>query len=91
MIAAAHFETKKAQGAALLPRTQLVFDTGPSRFMNKGTNGWWQGVFLSDDPALYDALVDANFAPDLALWVANGRLGCPMAANIAGCHRASRA
>lgn len=74
LIAAAGFETMKEQGAALLPQAGLVFDGGSTWFLNKGSNGRWRDVFRPDDLARYDAMVAANFSPDLAHWLANGRL-----------------
>lgn len=74
LITAAGFETMKAQGETLLPKAGQVFDGGSARFLNRGTNGRWQDVFRPEDLARYDAVVAANFSPDLAHWLANGRL-----------------
>jgi aryl sulfotransferase len=75
LIDAAGFEKMKAQGDLLFPIAQQVWDRGSSRFFNKGTNGRWLDVFSPDDLARYDHLVSTCFTPDLARWVAHGRLG----------------
>jgi aryl sulfotransferase len=74
LIDAAGFETMKAQGDLLLPIAQHVRDRGSSRFFNNGTNGRWRDVFSPDDLTRYDHLVSTRFTPDLARWVAHGRL-----------------
>jgi aryl sulfotransferase len=74
LIDGAGFETMKGQGDLLLPIAQHVWDRGSSRFFNKGTNGRWRGVFSPADLARYDHLASTYFTPDLAHWVAHGRL-----------------
>jgi len=74
IVAAAGFEAMKAQGDVLMPHLRNLFDHGASRFLHKGTNGRWQGVFAADDLQRYDAQVRANFAPDLARWLEHGRI-----------------
>ena len=74
IIAAASFEAMKEQGAELMPNVHNLFDLGASRFLHKGTNGRWHGVFSVDDLARYEAQVKAHFAPDLARWLEHGRM-----------------
>ncbi len=73
LVAAAGFEAMKAQGQELLPNADKSYVGGAARFLHKGTNGRWEGAVSSADLALYDAQVEALFAPDLAHWVSNGR------------------
>jgi aryl sulfotransferase len=75
IIAAAGFDAMKAQGDKLIPSAQMLWQGGPSRFLNKGTNGRWQEAISVENLARYDAQVNAHFAPDLARWVAGGRIG----------------
>jgi len=74
LIDAAGFQAMKAQGDLLLPIAQRILDQGSSRFFNSGTNGRWRDVFSPDDLAGYDHLVSTRFTPDVARWVAHGRL-----------------
>jgi aryl sulfotransferase len=73
IVAAAGFEAMKAQGEALLPHQNRLFDDGAARFLHKGTNGRWQGTVLIADLVRYDADVEILFTPDLAFWVSNGQ------------------
>ena len=75
LIEAASFESMKSQGDTLLPGARSVWTGGASRFINQGANGRWQGVFFPEDLERYQEAVERHFAPDLADWVANGRLG----------------
>lgn len=74
MVAAADFAAMKAAGDTLMPYAANVWDQGAQRFLNKGTNGRWQGVVAADDLALYDTLVKKHFSPALAAWLEGGRL-----------------
>jgi aryl sulfotransferase len=74
IVAAASFETMKEQGDALMPNVHNLFDLGASRFLHRGTNGRWQGIFAAADLERYAAQVKANFAPDLARWLEHGRV-----------------
>ncbi len=74
LIEAAGFDSMKAQGDALLPKARNVWNGGASRFINQGVNGRWQGVFLAEDLERYEEAVKRHFAPELADWIAHGRL-----------------
>lgn len=74
MVAAASFEAMKKQGDVLMPNVHNLFDLGASRFLHKGTNGRWQGIYAAGDLERYAAQVKANFAPDLARWLEYGRI-----------------
>lgn len=74
MVAAAGFDVMKEQGNALIPAAAALWEDGPARFLNKGTNGRWQSVVSSDDLRRYEAQVKKHFAPELARWLEHGRL-----------------
>jgi aryl sulfotransferase len=71
---AAEFEAMRADGAALMPGAEAAWQGGSQRFLYKGVNGRWQGVFSEDQLAAYAAKVQAEFTPALAAWLAGGRL-----------------
>jgi aryl sulfotransferase len=73
LVEAAGFETMKAQGDALIPQAQMLWEGGAGRFLHKGTNGRWREVVLPEDLERYDARVTAEFTPNLARWVEHGR------------------
>lgn len=74
LIEAAGFDAMKAQGDMLLPHAKQVWNGGSSRFMNKGMNKQWRGVFSPGDLARYDDAAGVHFTPDLARWVSMGHL-----------------
>jgi len=74
LVAAAGFEYMRDNGAKLMPRAALSWDKGHERFINKGTNERWRAVLTADDVAAYEARAARAFSPDLARWVAEGRL-----------------
>lgn len=73
--AAASFTAMRAEGAALLPHAARIWAEGADRFLYRGTNGRWRGVFAEADLARYDAEVARCFPPALAAWIAHGRRG----------------
>ena len=73
LIEAASFETMRRQGSELIPALQMLWgNQGSNLFFNKGMNRRWEGVFKSEDLALYDAKVRTSFTPELAHWIAHG-------------------
>jgi aryl sulfotransferase len=74
IIAAAGFDAMKQQSDVLIPAARFLWEGGPSRFLNKGSNGHWRDVVAADDLRRYDVKVTANFAPDLARWLEHGRI-----------------
>ena len=74
VVEAASFDTMKSQGAAIMPRSAMLFADGADRFFYKGENKRWQGVISEADLASYDAKVKATLSPGLAAWLAGGRL-----------------
>ena len=74
LAAAATFEAMRRDGDALLPKIGEHFDTGPARFLHKGTNGRWKDFLTTTDLARYEALVTHKLPPALRAWVEQGRL-----------------
>lgn len=74
LVEAASFESMKRDGDALIPFAHQLWEGGPGRFLNKGTNGRWRDVVANEDLALYEAKVRSEFSPALAQWVEHGRL-----------------
>ena len=74
LVAAADFQAMKAASDALMPGAEMAWKGGGKTFLNKGTNGRWQGVVRPEDLARYDAKVKAEFSPELAAWAERGRL-----------------
>ena len=74
LVDAARFETMKKNGAQILPQATMAWDKGYERFLFKGTNERWREALSAGQLARYDARVKAELSPDLANWLANGRL-----------------
>jgi aryl sulfotransferase len=74
LVSAADFAAMKAASAQLMPSAGEVWKGGGDTFINKGTNGRWQGVCRPEDLARYEAKVAENFCPELAAWCEHGRL-----------------
>jgi aryl sulfotransferase len=73
LAAAAEFGAMKADGAALMPGIEALFDRGAERFLNKGTNGRWKDALTPADLARYDAVARRKLSPSLAAWLEHGR------------------
>ena len=73
LVEAASFESMKRDGDALIPFAHQLFEGGPARFLNKGTNGRWHDLVASEDLARYEANVRSAFSPALARWIEHGR------------------
>ncbi len=74
LVEAAGFEAMQRDGDALIPMAHALWDHGPRRFLNKGTNGRWRDVVAPEHLAAYDERVRREFSPGLARWVEHGRL-----------------
>ena len=74
LVRAAEFQTMRRDGDTLLSKLTGVFEGGSSRFIFKGINERWRGVFRDEDLALYEATTRSTLSPECARWVANGRL-----------------
>jgi len=75
LVDAASFESMKRDGEALIPFAHALWEGGPNRFLNKGTNGRWRDCFAPEDLARYQAKVEAEVSPALARWIEHGRRG----------------
>lgn len=70
---AASFESMKRDGESLIARAHMLWEGGPQRFLNKGTNGRWRDCVAAEDLARYQAKVEAEVSPTLARWIEHGR------------------
>ena len=75
LVDAAKFEAMKSKASELLPGADNRWLGGGNRFLHKGTNGRWRGVFNQEDLALYNTRLEQEFSPELARWIESGRLG----------------
>lgn len=82
-IEAAHIDTMRRQGAALMPEVVNMFSGGSDAFFYRGVNGRWRDTAAKEDLALYDAKVKANFSPACAQWLELGREDRPDPRHIA--------
>jgi len=82
LVAAADFSAMQRNGDTLMAGIDVAFDGGHKTFLNKGTNGRWQGELTEEDLALYQRRVEAELSPGLARWLEHGRrvAGDPRAA-----------
>ncbi len=69
------FDYMKAHAAASAPLGGAFWEGGAETFINKGTNGRWQGLLTSEDIAAYEARALAELGPECAAWLASGRRG----------------
>lgn len=70
---AAHIDTMRRQGAALMPEVVKMFSQGSDTFFYKGVNGRWRDIVAEEDLAIYDAKVKAHFTSACAKWLEFGR------------------
>lgn len=73
LVDAASFESMKRDGDSLLARAHDLWEGGPNRFLNKGTNGRWRDCAAAEDLAAYQAKLDAEVSPTLGRWIEHGR------------------
>ena len=71
LVEAARFAAMQRDGEALLPHSGQIFQDGHRRFLNKGTNDRWRGVFREDDLGRYRKKLEA-VPPDCAAWLEHG-------------------
>ena len=74
IVEASTFAAMKRDGKTLVPRFEKTFEGGTDRFLHKGTNRRWQGVFRDADLALYDAKM-AALPEGCADWLRHGWRG----------------
>jgi len=75
LVAAARFETMRANGAALMPRGGAIWEGGHEAFFKAGRNARWQGVLTESDVAAYEDRLRREVPPALAAWLKGGRHG----------------
>lgn len=63
---------KQNFSAKIMPQADELFRGGGQTFMNKGTNGRWQGVLTDEELAQSRAAVERELTPDCADWLEHG-------------------
>jgi len=66
------FDYMKAHADSVAPLGGAIFDGGGTTFINKGTNGRWQGVLSPSQVVAYEEMALAKLGPDCAHWLATG-------------------
>ncbi len=66
------FDYMKAHAENVAPLGGVLWQGGAKTFVNKGTNGRWQGTLSQAEIDAYDAKAKAELGPDCARWLAMG-------------------
>ena len=66
------FDYMKAHADQMAPLGGAIFDGGGASFINKGTNGRWQGVLTAEEICAYEAKALEKLGRDAAHWLATG-------------------
>jgi len=66
------FDYMKAHAETVAPLGGALWQGGAKTFVNKGTNGRWQGTLTAAEIAAYQAKAQAELGPDCARWLAMG-------------------
>lgn len=66
------FNGMKENFDAIMPEANMLWREGSKTFMNKGTNGRWQGVLTESELAECQAAVERELTPDCADWLEHG-------------------
>jgi aryl sulfotransferase len=66
------FDYMKAHAETVAPLGGVLWQGGAQTFVNKGTNGRWQGTLTAAEVAAYQAKAMAELGPDCARWLAMG-------------------
>jgi len=66
------FDWMKQHAHLAAPLGGSIWEGGATTFINKGTNGRWQGTLTPDEIGAYDARAIAELGPECAAWLANG-------------------
>lgn len=75
------FAWMRAHGETVVPLAGAIWENGSDSFLNKGTNGRWQGMLSVGESAAYEARALAELGPQCAAWLASGSAGAlPLAA-----------
>jgi aryl sulfotransferase len=67
------FDYMKRNAHLAAPLGGTIWEGGASTFINKGTNGRWQGTLSPAEIRAYDARAIAELGPDCAAWLEAGR------------------
>ena len=67
------FDYMKQNAGKSAPLGGDIFEGGAQTFINKGTNGRWQGLLSAKDSAAYEARALAELGADCAAWLKSGR------------------
>jgi aryl sulfotransferase len=62
----------KENFSAIMPEAARLWREGGNTFMNKGTNGRWQGVLTEAELEQCRAAVERELTPDCAAWLERG-------------------
>jgi aryl sulfotransferase len=66
------FDYMKAHAETVAPLGGVLWEGGAQTFVNKGTNGRWQGILTAAEVAAYQAKAMAELGADCARWLAMG-------------------
>lgn len=66
------FNGMKENFGAIMPEAKELFREGAKTFMNKGTNGRWQGVLTEAELDQCRKAVERELTPDCAKWLEHG-------------------
>lgn len=66
------FNGMKENFGTIMPEANMLFREGAKTFMNKGTNGNWQGVLTEAELEQIKAAVKREVTPDCADWLEHG-------------------
>ena len=66
------FDYMKAHAEAVAPLGGVLWEGGAKTFVNKGTNGRWQGTLSAAEIAAYEAKAKAELGADCARWLTMG-------------------
>ena len=66
------FNGMKDNFGSIMPEASEIFREGGKTFMNKGTNGRWQGVLTAAELEQCQAAIEREVTPDCANWLEHG-------------------
>jgi aryl sulfotransferase len=69
---AASFGSMRRDSAELTPGIENIFEGGAARFLNKGTNRRWEGIYRDADLATYQKKVTKSFTSECRHWLELG-------------------
>jgi aryl sulfotransferase len=66
------FSSMKENFGSIFPEAQQLFRGGGETFMNKGTNGRWQGILNEAELQQCREAIERELTPDCASWLEQG-------------------